>query len=102
MGRAGRGRAHPASRILRGRDWPTDARQPVAELADGLDQARKEWAKAAAAPDTDTFYVHYEKGFKLLAPETTVTARKALGLATTPPSDDRYDGDGGDGAGMEV
>lgn len=72
---------------LRARDWPQAVSGPVAALAGDLDKARGEWAKAAEATDADTFYVHYEKGYELLQSDRTVTARKALGLATTPPQD---------------
>lgn len=91
--------------MLRGHAWPADAKKPVATLVVEIDKSRAEWAKAAAADDADTFYTHYDKGFKLLDRNKTVTARKALGLATTPPSyeDDSGGSDsGGDGGGMEV
>ncbi|MFL4906797.1 DUF4190 domain-containing protein [Streptomyces sp. MMS24-I2-30] len=93
------------SGMLRGHDWPQDAKGPVTSLADDLDKARTEWSKAAGASDVDTFYAHYEKGFRLLEPDRTVTARKALGLATTPPPyEEGGSGAGGDpgGTGMEV
>ncbi len=70
-----------------------------------LRAAQKEWAKAATASDADEFYAHYDKGADLIDPKKSVTARKALGLATTPPSYDGSDsgGDGGgDAGGMEV
>ncbi|MFE0509462.1 DUF4190 domain-containing protein [Streptomyces sp. NPDC058964] len=91
--------------MLRGHRWPAGARKPVAALAALLDRSRAEWAEAAAASDADAFYAHYDKGFKLLDRNKTVTARKALGLATTPPSDGDGgggSGSGGDGGGMEV
>ncbi|MGW2640213.1 hypothetical protein [Streptomyces sp. NPDC001348] len=50
-----------------------------------MDEARTEWAKAV---DADVFYAHYDKGFELIDPDRTVTACKALGLATAPPSSD--------------
>ncbi|WP_155057828.1 DUF4190 domain-containing protein [Streptomyces blattellae] len=90
---------------LRDHPWPAGAEQPVGDLVEDLQAARKEWAAAAGAADADTFYEHYDKGYALIAPERSVTARKALGLATTPPSyDDSGDGSdsgGGDG-GIEV
>lgn len=70
----------------------------VAALAKDLERSAKEWEKAARAPDADTFSDHYEKALKLIDPEKTVTTRKALGLATTPPV---YDGGGGAGSGGE-
>ncbi|GGS86127.1 membrane protein [Streptomyces daghestanicus] len=83
---------------LREHTWPAAAERPVADLADDLDAARKEWAGAARATDADTFYVHYDTGYELLAPSGSVTARKALGLATTPPS---YEDDGEEEGGTE-
>ncbi|MDQ0932383.1 DUF4190 domain-containing protein [Streptomyces turgidiscabies] len=71
----------------------------VAALVKDLRSARVEWAKAAGATDADTFYDHYDSGEKLLDVGRTVTARKALGLATTPPSNEQGDGtdEGGSG-----
>ncbi|WP_435847668.1 DUF4190 domain-containing protein [Streptomyces fumanus] len=88
--------------LLRDRAWPADARRPVADLADRLDRARAEWRRAADAPDADTFYEHCGKGYDLIDPAGAVTARKALGLATTPPSYEDTGDAGGDGGGMEV
>jgi len=91
------------AQVLRAHDWAADAEQPVAGQAKALDQAREEWQLAAKATDADTFYAHYDKGSALLEGAKAVTARKALGLATTPPSsDDEDDGSGkgsGDGSG---
>lgn len=86
---------------LRGRSWPAEAKRPVAALVKDMEDARKEWAKAAAAKDVDTYYEHYDAGYEFVDGKTTVTARKALGLATTVPSyDEDYDsGSGGGGAG---
>jgi hypothetical protein len=66
-----------------------------------MEDARKEWAKAAAAQDVDTYYEHYDAGWEFIDGDTTVTARQALGLATDVPSyDEDYDsGSGGGGAG---
>ncbi|MYQ69007.1 DUF4190 domain-containing protein [Streptomyces sp. SID4950] len=79
---------------LRGHTWPEAARKPVAEIADEVATLQKEWAKAARAEDADAFYVHYDRITELSAPDRSVTARKALGLATTPPADGS-DGSGG-------
>ncbi|MGW2690377.1 DUF4190 domain-containing protein [Streptomyces sp. NPDC001296] len=86
------------SRRLRAHDWPDGAREPVAGRTAVLDRAREEWGRAAAATDADTFYVHYGRGSTLLEGRTAVTARKALGLATTPPARDRQGGSGSGGA----
>ncbi|MET8855194.1 MULTISPECIES: DUF4190 domain-containing protein [unclassified Streptomyces] len=75
-----------------------DAAKLVAALAKDLERSAKEWAKAADAPDADTFSEHYEKALKLIDPKKTVTTREALGLATTPPV---YDDGGGTGSGGE-
>jgi hypothetical protein len=93
------------TRVLRGHTFAPAAGERVDALVKGLDRSRKEWEKAADAPDADTFYTHYEKGLKLIAPKVTVTTREALGLATTPPKYDGGGGNGGDGegsAGMDV
>ncbi|GGN82484.1 membrane protein [Streptomyces albiflavescens] len=90
---------------LRGHTFAPAVRKPVDALVKDMELSRKEWAKAAEAQDADTFYAHYEKGMKLIDPEKTVTTRKALGLATTPPAPDRNGGgqDGGEGGtGFEV
>ena len=81
------------------------AAKPAAALVKDMQLSAKEWAKAADAPDADTFHTHYEKAVKLIDPRKTVTTRKALGLATTPPKYDEGDASGGggeDGAGIEV
>lgn len=61
--------------------------------------ARDEWAKAVAAAlddDVDAFYTHYDKGYEYVDGPSTVTARKALGLATKrPTSDEDYGGGSG-------
>ncbi|MER5470146.1 DUF4190 domain-containing protein [Streptomyces sp. NPDC002685] len=91
--------------LLRDHTFAPVAGERVAALVKDLDRSQKEWAKAADAPDVDTFYTHYEKAVKLIDPRKTVTTRKALGLATTPPKYDEGgdNGDGGEGgAGMEV
>ncbi|MFV0133839.1 DUF4190 domain-containing protein [Streptomyces sp. HMX87] len=90
------------SGMLRAHAWPADAEQPVADLADRLDEAQREWARAAEAPDADTFHEHYDTGYGLIDPVGTVTARKALGLATEPPRYEEDGGGGGDGSGFEV
>ncbi|MFI0963190.1 DUF4190 domain-containing protein [Streptomyces sp. NPDC021080] len=90
---------------LRGHTFAPAASERVAVLVKALDRSRKEWVKAAAAPDADTFYAHYEKALKLIDPRKTVTTRKALGLATTPPKDDTGGGTGSageDGSRIEV
>ncbi|WLW52445.1 DUF4190 domain-containing protein [Streptomyces sp. YU58] len=77
--------------VLRGHTWPADAARPVAALLKDMDAAREVWAKAAAASDADTFYTYYDDGWAYIDGSTTVTARKALGLDTTPPSAKEYD-----------
>ncbi|MEU9447771.1 DUF4190 domain-containing protein [Streptomyces sp. NPDC048277] len=92
--------------MLRAHTWDdAGAKRSVNDLVADLDKARAEWAKAAKATDADTYYTHYDKGSALLDPKRSVTARKALGLATTPPSYDgggSGSGSGGSGSGMEV
>ncbi|MBZ6172302.1 MULTISPECIES: DUF4190 domain-containing protein [Streptomyces] len=77
--------------------WPGGAERPVTELVRDLETARDEWGLAAKATDADTYYAHYGKGYDLLAADTTVTAREALGLATTPPDHEAGGEDGGGG-----
>ncbi|WP_063794246.1 DUF4190 domain-containing protein [Streptomyces graminilatus] len=91
------------TRLLTEHRFAAGASPSVAALVKDLRGARKEWAKAAAATDADTFYDHYDTGNALLDADRTVTPRRALGLATTPPSDDapqnRGDGGGSGGSG---
>ncbi|MGW1611052.1 DUF4190 domain-containing protein [Streptomyces sp. NPDC002285] len=90
---------------LRTPPWPEDAKAPVTEFLAEMEDSRKEWAKAAAADDADTFYTHYEKAYGYVDGAATVTARKALGLDTTVPTyeDDSGSGDeGGSGGGLDV
>ncbi|MEV6479062.1 DUF4190 domain-containing protein [Streptomyces sp. NPDC051576] len=91
--------------LLDGHQWIDGSDRQVGDLVKDLRAAQKEWAKAARASDADEFYAHYDKGADLIDPQKSVTARKALGLATTPPSYDRDDSggeSGGDSGGMEV
>ncbi|MFI1365388.1 DUF4190 domain-containing protein [Streptomyces griseochromogenes] len=98
-------------RLLRAHEWPAGAREPVAVLAGRLGKARERWAEAAKAPDVKTFYEYSGDGVRLIDPSQSITARKALGLDTTPPSDggdtgsddgDQGPGGGGGDVGMEV
>ncbi|WP_328879536.1 DUF4190 domain-containing protein [Streptomyces sp. NBC_00299] len=90
---------------LRTQPWPEDAKGAVTEFLADMEGSRKEWAKAAAADDADTFYTHYEKAYGYVDGPTTVTARKALGLDTTVPTyedDSDSGGEGGSGGGLDV
>jgi hypothetical protein len=87
--------------MLDGHEWSGGSDKAVASLVKNLRAAQKEWAKAAEAADADTFYTHYDKGAALVDPQESVTAREALGLATTPPADDQ-DGSGGSGTGGDT
>jgi hypothetical protein len=91
--------------VLNGHTWPADARQAVAALVKDMKDASKEWAKAADASDVDTFYEHYDNAYDYVDGDTTVTAREALGLATTPPTydeDPESGGSTGGGGGLDV
>ncbi|MFJ7770867.1 DUF4190 domain-containing protein [Streptomyces sp. NPDC097107] len=91
--------------MLRGHGWPDDAERPVADLVEDLETAREEWelaAEAAEAADVDTYYLHLDKGFALIEADSTVTARKVLGLDTTPPVYEESGGGGGESPGKEV
>jgi hypothetical protein len=85
------------ARLLRGRTWPADARKPVEAVAKEAEALRLPWSKTALAADVDAFYVHYGEALELEDPDLSVTARKALGLATTPPPDDEGGTGGGTG-----
>ncbi|MGV9272693.1 DUF4190 domain-containing protein [Streptomyces griseosporeus] len=84
---------------LRGHTWPAGAQAPVDAYLKDLESARAEWAKAASAADSDTFYVHYGNGWDHLEADSAVDARRALRLATTPPDDSAGDSGDGDGSG---
>ncbi|MYS91751.1 MULTISPECIES: DUF4190 domain-containing protein [Streptomyces] len=77
---------------LRGHPWPSAARQPVARLVKDLEDAREEWARASQADDAESYYAHHDKAYEYVDGPATVTARKALGLAATPPSPDGTEG----------
>lgn len=84
---------------LRGHSWPSGARQPVADLVADLEDARDEWARASEAADADTYLTHYDRAYAYVDGPSTVTARKALALASTPPA---YDEDEGGSAEAQV
>ncbi|MFJ6072538.1 DUF4190 domain-containing protein [Streptomyces sp. NPDC093065] len=88
--------------VLDGHGWSAGAERPVAELTGDLRAAREEWGLAAKAADLDAFYEHYGKGYDLVVADTTVTARKALGLATTAPDHESGGDGGGDDTRLEV
>ncbi|WP_406495315.1 DUF4190 domain-containing protein [Streptomyces sp. NBC_01604] len=86
------------ARLLRGHTWPADAQKPVEAVAKEAEALVLPWAKAAVAADVDAFYLHYGEALELEDSDLSVTARKALGLATTPPAEDEG-GTGGDTGG---
>ncbi|MFD8230564.1 DUF4190 domain-containing protein [Streptomyces sp. NPDC059696] len=71
---------------LRGHSWRAGARTPVADLVADLEDARTEWHRASTAGDAETYHAHYDRASGAVDGPATVTARKALGLATTPPA----------------
>ncbi|WP_327317622.1 DUF4190 domain-containing protein [Streptomyces sp. NBC_01235] len=80
--------------------WSGAAREPVAALVKDMRAAGKEWAAAEKATNVDGFYTHYDTAYEYVDGASTVTARKALGLATTPPTyDEDGSGSGGTGGG---
>lgn len=85
---AGRVEAALAEQIglLRAHQWPAGAERPMADLVAKLGEARAEWGRAADAADAGAYYGHEAEGWELIDPSHSVTARKALGLATSPPS----------------
>ncbi|MDH6220145.1 DUF4190 domain-containing protein [Streptomyces pseudovenezuelae] len=93
------------TRQLRGHRWPAGVDKPVGKVAAELGTIQKEWARAATAEDADAFYVSYDRILTLSTTDRSLTAREALGLATTPPSYGDAGGGGGDGegdSGLEV
>ncbi|MEU4873760.1 DUF4190 domain-containing protein [Streptomyces sp. NPDC021608] len=84
---------------LGARTWSAKAGGPVAALAKDLRTASREWAAAAKATDADGFSAHYERAYGYVDGRSTVTAREALGLATTPPAYDEGSDSGAGGAG---
>ncbi|MFD7699132.1 hypothetical protein [Streptomyces caelestis] len=89
-------------RMPRGHEWPAGAERPVGDLAADPEEAEGEWAKAAGAADADTYLGHAGAGRHVTDPYVSVTARHALGLATTPPEYDEEAGRDTDGGGMKV
>ncbi|QOV35857.1 septum formation family protein [Streptomyces ferrugineus] len=90
---------------LRAHSWGAKAKQPVADLIKEMQEAHKEWARAATAKDADTYYAHYDNGYDYVDGPATVTARKALGLDTTAPTYDEEPeggGESGDTGGLDV
>ncbi|MDQ0686032.1 hypothetical protein QFZ56_004995 [Streptomyces achromogenes] len=85
--------------VLGGHTWSATVRAPMAALVKDMQRSSKEWAAAEKASDADAFYRHYEIAYEVVDGDTTVTAREALGLATTPPDYDDDSGDAGDGTG---
>ncbi|MEV1063257.1 DUF4190 domain-containing protein [Streptomyces sp. NPDC050263] len=86
--------------VLGAHTWSAAAREPVAALVKDMQAATKEWAAAEKATDVDGFYEHYDAAYEYVDGDATVTARKALGLATTPPTyDEGQDGGSGDTGG---
>ncbi|MET9681406.1 DUF4190 domain-containing protein [Streptomyces coeruleorubidus] len=77
---------------LRGHFWQSTAQQPVVGLVEDMEDAREEWSKASTAGDPDTYYTHYDKAYEYVDGPATVTARKALGLATAPPAPGETEG----------
>lgn len=71
---------------LRGHSWPAHARKPVADLVEDMEDAREEWRRASTVRDADTYFAHYDRAYGSVDGPTTVTARKALGLAAAPPA----------------
>jgi hypothetical protein len=85
--------------------WQSAARQPVADLVKAMGETGKEWTAASTAADVDTFYEHYDIAYSSIYGDETITAREALGLASTPPAfeeDSEGGSTGGSGDGLDV
>lgn len=90
---------------LRAHDWKPGAEKAVTDYAKALDKAREEWQGAADASDADDFSDHWDRAHRLTDGPKAVTAREALGLATTPDTSDEEgtdEGGGGDEPGAQV
>jgi hypothetical protein len=89
------------AKALGAHSWSAGTSGAVAALVKDMREASKEWTAAAEATDVDTFYEHYDSAYDVVDGDTTVTAREALGLATTPPDydEDSEGGSGGSGSG---
>ncbi|MCH5672868.1 DUF4190 domain-containing protein [Streptomyces gilvus] len=89
--------------LLRQHAWPADAKSPVSAVVKEADSLGKQWAQVAAATDSDDFYAAYGRITVEESPRRSVTARKALGLATTPlVTDDAGDQEAGGGGDSDV
>ncbi|MCX5385410.1 DUF4190 domain-containing protein [Streptomyces sp. NBC_00083] len=88
------------TRELDAYSWQPGSRTAVQPYIAGLKVAQKEWAKAAVATDANDFYMHSGAADAAQKQADEITARGALGLATTPPSTDSgSDGGSGDSGG---
>ncbi|MCP9962047.1 DUF4190 domain-containing protein [Streptomyces somaliensis] len=72
---------------LEGHAFPGASARPVADVVKELEKARGHWARAAEAPDADTFWTHYEPGHGALPLDLGKEARAALGLSTEAPAE---------------
>jgi hypothetical protein len=84
---------------LRAHDWEPGAEKAVTAYAKALDRAREEWQGAADASDADEFSDHWDRAHRLTDGPKAVTAREALGLATSPEISDEEGAGEGDGGG---
>ncbi|MEV6725676.1 DUF4190 domain-containing protein [Streptomyces xanthochromogenes] len=84
---------------LTAHSWPARLSPSVRAYTDGMKTAQKEWLKAASALDADSFYLHSGAADKAMKQSVEISARDALGLATTPPSTDDRSGGGSGGSG---
>ncbi|MET8683569.1 DUF4190 domain-containing protein [Streptomyces sp. NPDC004732] len=75
------------ARRLRAHDWPAATQKHVDKLVAQIGKSRKEWVKAAGAPDADSFTEHYVAGLQGLGDKEAAAARKSLDLSTISPRD---------------
>lgn len=72
---------------LQGHTYSGAAARPVTELTEELVKARGLWAKAAAAPDAEAYWEHYDVAFDAAPMDLGREVRTALNLGTTPPGE---------------
>ncbi|MFF4184804.1 DUF4190 domain-containing protein [Streptomyces sp. NPDC001691] len=79
--------------------WAAGRLASVQPYLNDLKAAQMEWVQASGATDADAFYLHSGAADKAMKQADEIAARRALGLATTPPSTEGHSGGSGGGTG---